>query len=504
MTGKIGMLFTAAVLLAGGCATNSLERSLPGEEGVDPAAVQAFVESLERKMMQSGDTLNGDPTAFMLLKNGKVIAEGAWAPCRLDAPRHVFSMSKSFTSTAVGFAVQEKRLTLEDPVISFFPDKLPLQISGHLAAMRVRDLLTMQSGHKSDPIGKMFEAKDLVRGFLGSEIEFKPGTHFVYNNGATYMLSAIITKVTGESLRDYLTPRLFEPLGIENVKWEADDRGVNFGAWGLHLTPEDAAKFAQFCLNKGRWNGKQLLSEGWINLATAPQCNVVAGDDRSDWNQGYGFQFWRCRNGAFRADGFLGQYAVVMEDEDAVLIMFNSSNRLQPALDTVWETLLPALRGEPVRPERKTTDASLRTFLAGLTLSFPEKTVEPKLFRPGGKVSVSLPDDNPFHAEELLLEHDGKQLRATLNGYPMNFGIGSWAENPAVPGAADGERSYPIEGPLFGRAFQQGADEWLLVTVSPNSAIQNFFRFRFDGGTVALEGRFNFDETPVETTGKID
>ena len=115
-----------------------------------------------------------------------------------------------------------------------------------------------------------------------------------------------------------------------------------------------------------------------------------------------------------------------------------------------------------------------------------------------------LPDDNPFHAEELLLEHDGKQLRATLNGYPMNFGIGSWAENPAVPGAADGERSYPIEGPLFGRAFQQGADEWLLVTVSPNSAIQNFFRFRFDGGTVALEGRFNFDETPVETTGKID
>ena len=231
---------------------------------------------------------------------------------------------------------------------------------------------------------------------------------------------------------------------------------------------------------------------------------MVAGDDRSDWNQGYGFQFWRCRNGAFRADGFLGQYAVVMEDEDAVLIMFNSSNRLQPALDTVWETLLPALRGEPVRPERKTTDASLRTLLAGLTLSFPEKTVEPKLFRPGGKVSVSLPDDNPFHAEELLLEHDGKQLRATLNGYPMNFGIGSWAENPAVPGAADGERSYPIEGPLFGRAFQQGADEWLLVTVSPNSAIQNFFRFRFDGGTVALEGRFNFDETPVETTGKID
>ena len=259
-------------------------------------------------------------------------------------------MSKSFTSTAVGFAVQEKRLTLEDPVISFFPDKLPLQISGHLAAMRVRDLLTMQSGHKSDPIGKMFEAKDLVRGFLGSEIEFKPGTHFVYNNGATYMLSAIITKVTGESLRDYLTPRLFEPLGIENVKWEADDRGVNFGAWGLHLTPEDAAKFAQFCLNKGRWNGKQLLSEGWINLATAPQCNVVAGDDRSDWNQGYGFQFWRCRHNAFRGDGAFGQYAIAMPDQEMALAVTSGLRNMQSILDRVWEILLPAAEEKPAAP----------------------------------------------------------------------------------------------------------------------------------------------------------
>lgn len=500
-------LSAAAALLLAGCGTTAtLERSTPDAEGVDPAAVRAFVDGLEQKMMSSGDFLNGSANAFMLLKNGKVIAEGAWAPYRLDAPRHVFSMSKSFTSVAVGFAVQEKRLSLDDTVISFFPDKLPARVSDRLASMRVRDLLTMQSGHKSDPIGKMFEAKDLVRGFLAAGLDYRPGTHFAYNNGATYMLSAILTRVTGKPVAEYLKLRLFQPLGIGEVKWEADDSGVNFGAWGLWLKPEDAAKFAQFCLNRGAWGGRQLLEERWINLATSPQCNVVAGDDKSDWSQGYGFQFWRCRNGAFRADGFLGQYAVVMENENAALIMFNASNRMQIALDVLWETLLPALRSGRAAEEELPADIELRDSLKRLALTFPEKKEASVRFRPGDRVTVTLPEGNGLKADSLELERSAESIHVKLNGFPLTYGTGGWMENPAVPKAEGTAHrdAFPIEGPLFARAFQLGADEWMLVLVSPNSAIQNFLRVKLEGMSATLEGRYNFDDRPVIVTGSAE
>ncbi len=488
------VLSAVAVLLAlAGCATDPLERSSPGKEGVDPAAVRSFAESLERKMMHSGDPADGSADAFMLLKNGKIIAEGAWAPYRMDARRHVYSMSKSFVSIAIGFAVQEKLLSIDDPVTGFFPDKLPEKVSENLAAMKIRDLLTMQSGHKPDPLGAMFEAGDMVGGFLAAEVAHRPGTLFVYNNGATYMLSAILSKVTGQPVKEYLTPRLFGPLGIENVEWEADKDGVNFGAWGLRLTPEEAAKFAQFCLNRGGWDGEQLLDGAWFDQASARQCELPFRKEKPDWNCGYGFQFWGCRNGAYRADGFLGQLAIMMPEENAALILFNSSNREQLSFDALWEELYPALRGKKTSG-RTMTDAELSGFLKELTLEFPETAAEPVKFRPGARIEATLPEDNIFQLKELILEYPGDAIRTTFDGVSRDFGIGKWLDNPPVPKAENPHESYPVDGPLLCRAYRQGPDEWLLVTVSPESAVQNQLRVRVEDRTVILSGRFTFND----------
>ena len=157
----------------------------------------------------------------MLRRFGKVVAQGWWAPYDADSPHMLYSLSKSFTSTAIGMAIDEGLISLDDPVISFFPDDAPAEPGENLMAMRIRDLLRMNTGHQQEPNRRMVQGgESWAKAFLAHEVPFKPGTHFVYNSFATYMLSAIIQKVSGVTLLDYLTPRLFEPLGIKNPGWE--------------------------------------------------------------------------------------------------------------------------------------------------------------------------------------------------------------------------------------------------------------------------------------------
>ncbi|MBW7461807.1 serine hydrolase, partial [Paenibacillus sepulcri] len=152
---------------------------------------------------------------------------------------------------------------------------------------------------------------------LAAPVEHEPGTHFVYNSGATYMLSAILQKVTGQTLLEYLQPRLIEPLGIKGAAWDVCPRGINVGGWGLNVTTEDIARFGQLYLQKGMWNGQRLLTEEWIAEATSSQ--ISNGDGGvNDWAQGYGYQFWRCRHGVYRGDGAFGQFCIVMPEQDAV------------------------------------------------------------------------------------------------------------------------------------------------------------------------------------------
>lgn len=337
-----------------------LPRSAPEAQGIPSAAVTAFLAAAE----QGECGLHG----FMLLRHGHVTAEGWWSPYQPNAPHMLFSLSKSFTSTAIGLAVAEGRLSVDDPVLTFFPAEAPRKPSANLAAMRVRHLLSMSTGHDHDTTAYLWRRRDgdWPKAFLARPVAHEPGTHFLYNTGATYILSAIIQRVTGMTLLEYLRPRLFEPLGIANPTWESCPRGVNTGGFGLSITTEDIARFGQLYLQRGAWQGRQLVPEAWVAEASARQ--VSNGTDaESDWQQGYGYQFWRCRHGAYRGDGAFGQFCIVLPDQDAVVAITAGTPNMQAVLNLVWAHLLPAMGSAP-RPQDDPAHAALQEKLAGLAL----------------------------------------------------------------------------------------------------------------------------------------
>ncbi|GJM81501.1 hypothetical protein HMSSN139_39970 [Paenibacillus sp. HMSSN-139] len=356
------------------------EKSLPRkslkELGISARNLIGFLEYLKAHSIEVH--------SLMLVRHGHVAAEGWWAPYGPDLPHMLFSLSKSFTSSAIGMAVQEGKLSVDDPVVSFFPEDVPEEISPNLAAMQIKHLLMMGTGHALDTMDPLARSKDgnWVRAFLELPVEHEPGTFFVYNTGATYMLSAILQKATGETLLQYLQPRLFEPLGIVNPTWESCPRGINTGGFGLKVTTEDIAKFGQLYLQKGLWQGQRLLEESWVDAATSKQISNGDGGD-SDWAQGYGYQFWRCRHGVYRGDGAFGQFCIVLPEQQAVLAMTSGTNDLQGVLNGVWEHLLGAFAegNGGMAEEDEAAEKELRHFLEGLYLEPPR--IQPDSEREG-------------------------------------------------------------------------------------------------------------------------
>ena len=351
--------FIAALLLAAShssFAASPLPRSSPEAQGVASAGVREFVEAADKQV----DTMH----SFMLVRHGQVVAEGWWKPEAADKPHVLYSLSKSFTSTAVGLAVAEGKLSGDDPVLKFFPDDAPTPPSDKLKTMRVRDLLTMSTGHQTEP--KLTADETWVKSFLAHPVEHKPGTHFLYNSAGTYMCSAIVQKVTGQTVLDYLRPRLFEPLGIEGAEWSASPQGISAGGWGLFLKTEDIAKFGQLFLQKGQWNGKQLVPAAWVEQATGKQVSN-GSDPTKDWDQGYGFQFWRCRHGAYRGDGAFGQFCIVLPEQDAVVAITADTKDMQAEINIVWDKLLPALQKDALPPNAD-EEAKLKQTLANLAV----------------------------------------------------------------------------------------------------------------------------------------
>jgi CubicO group peptidase (beta-lactamase class C family)/predicted esterase len=331
------------------------------------ASIRAFVEAVDQQV----DTMH----SFLLVRHGHVIAEGWWAPQSPTTPHVLYSLSKSFTSTAVGMAIAEGKLSIDDPVLEFFPDEAPTDPSEKLKNMRIRDLLTMTCGHQTEP--RMTADVPWKRTFLAHPVEHKPGTHFHYNSPGTYMCSAIIQNVTGQTLLDYLKPRLFEPLGIDQPTWSQSPEGINHGGWGLSLCTEDIAKFGQLYLQNGQWQGRQLVPAAWIAQATAKQ--VANGSDPTqDWDQGYGFQFWRCRHDAYRADGANGQYCIVMPQQDAVIAITGDTRDMKKPLNLVWDLLLPAML-PAAQPENAAETSRLQTTLAQLKVSAQHEPIVMKV-----------------------------------------------------------------------------------------------------------------------------
>lgn len=400
----------------------TLDRATAESAGIPSSAILGLVDALERV---------AEMHSLMVVRHGHVVAEAWWAPNGPDLNQMLFSLSKSFTSTAVGLAIAEGHFGLDDTVTSFFPDETPPDASPNLAAMNVRHLLAMCTGHTEGTVnGRLgFEGDSWVRTFLSQPVTFKPGTHFVYNTPATYMLSAILQKQTGSKLIDYLRPRLFEPLGFANPTWVEDPRGINVGGFGLEVRTEEIARFGQLYLQKGVWGGRQLIPAGWVKAATSLQIEN-APHENPDWAQGYGYQFWRGRHDSYRGDGAFGQYCVIVPAADLVVVITAGAEFMQRILDAIWEHLLPGLRQGELPADAAAHEALTRR-LAGVRLvprpgdasSGLEADLHGTEFafdpNPRGLTSMRL----EFEAEggELILEERGKPETRRLA-----FGRGSW------------------------------------------------------------------------------
>jgi CubicO group peptidase (beta-lactamase class C family) len=420
-------------------AANPLPRSAPEAQGVSSAAVLAFVEAADQKV----DVMN----SFMLVRHGHVVAEGWWTPYDAKTRHELYSLSKSFTSTAVGLAAADGKLSIDDPVLKFFPDDAPKEPTANLRNMRVRDLLCMSTGHQTEPSLNPTVKDPWTKVFLAHTVPFKPGTHFLYNTPATYMQSAIVQKVTGQTVLDYLKPRLFDPLGIDDPTWGTSPQGVSLGGYGLNVRTEDIAKFGQLYLQKGKWGDKQLVPAEWVAMATAKQTSN-GSNPKSDWDQGYGFQFWRSRNGAYRGDGAFGQYCIVLPEQDAVIAITSGTGNMQRVLDLVWDILLPGLKKEAL-PADETGAKKLKDKLAGLSVPLPKADKNARIPREAVKADYTFAA-NDQKVESLSLafdDQDGVILDGIINGTACHLHVGkeewergAWAfgTGPKQPVATSG------------------------------------------------------------------
>jgi CubicO group peptidase (beta-lactamase class C family) len=378
-----------------------LPASTPAAQGVDAAGIHAFLDAVEAAP-------DIEPHSLMILRHGHLVASGWWAPYTPDRRHLLYSLSKSFTSTAAGFAATEGLLRLDDPVISYFPEFEADITDPRSRAMLVRHVAAMASGHLEETYATSIrrDRDEIVRGFLLFPPDRDPGTVFAYNQPCTYTLAAIIQRVSGQSLTEYLRPRLFDPLGIGETAWLQRPPGRDLGFSGLHATTDAIARLGQFYLQDGVWEGRRLLPSSWIAEATRGHVSTADGTRegaQSDWQQGYGYQFWRSRHG-YRGDGAYGQFCLVLPEHDAVIATTAATEDMQGLLNLVWRHLLPAFGAERLPAERLpgTADEGLRRRLAGLALPPVEASPEPPARGDDWRGAVFAPEDGECPQQRTL------------------------------------------------------------------------------------------------------
>lgn len=482
------------VALAGETPSASLPRSTPERQGIASAAILDFVATADQDI----DSLH----SFMLLRHGQVVAECWWKPYDAQTPHMFYSLSKSFTSTAVGIAIAEGKMSVDDEVLKAFADEAPPEPSANLKAMRVRDLLRMQAGHQGEA---SFFREDTgsdtwTRRFLAHPVTFKPGTRFVYNTPATFMLSAMVQKATGQSVLDYLGPRLFEPLGIANPTWVANPQGISVGGYGLMARTEDIARFGQLYLQRGMWQGRQLIPAAWVDEATTLQTSN-GSNPRSDWDQGYGYQFWRCQHRAYRGDGAFGQYCIVMPDQDAVIAITGGLRDMQAVLNLVWGKLLPAMQKAALADDDGAT-RTLAAKLAGLMLRLPTGQPTSPLSAMVSGTWYAFPE-NDRGITALALDTAAKPpallVRTAAGEVRTPLGIGAWSTpGPGFANGIDRFLSVPAK-PLVCASGAWTADDTFTVKLAlTQTPYHSTLTLKFDGQRLAFNAQHNVGFGPTK------
>jgi CubicO group peptidase (beta-lactamase class C family) len=470
-------------------AQTPLPRSTPESQGIASSAILDFVNAADSSI----DAMN----SVIIVRHGRVVAEGWWAPYAAQTPHVLYSLSKSFTSTAVGFAIAEGKFTLDDAVLSFFPDEAPAHPSDNLRAMRVRDLIRMNTGQTAEaailaPPDSLRNATWVQR-FFAQPVTYKPGSHFLYNSPATYMLSAIVQKTTGQTVLDYLGPRLFQPLGIATPTWTASPEGISAGAYGLNVHTEDIAKLGLLYLQHGMWNGRQLLPIGWADSATARQTSN-GSSPTSDWDQGYGFQFWRSRHG-YRGDGAFGQYMLVLPEQDAVVAITSGVRDMQSVMNLVWNKLLPAMQGTAL-PDDSVAQRALRARLASLAVHAPSGRATSPMARKVSRKWYAFPDnDRGLKAVSLDLTTNAPALIVRTAAGDQRLAIGAWPQT--ANGFANGiERmlAVPVPTPVALSGAWAADSVYTVKLIAPETPYYTTLNFRFSGAgaeRVTMSSEYN-------------
>lgn len=468
----------------------ALTRSSPERQGISSSSILAFVEAADQEI----DAMH----SFMLVRHGQVVAEGWWTPYDAQTPHVLYSLSKSFTSTAVGLAIAEGKFSLDDEVLKFFPEDAPAEPSANLRAMRVRDLLRMNTGHQTEP--QLFreepgQAQDLtwVKKFFAHPVPFKPGTHFLYNSPATYMLSAIVQKTTGMTALDYLRPRLFDPLGFENPTWVASPQGISAGAYGLMARTEEIASFGQLYLQKGVWKGRQLVPAAWVEQATALQTSN-GSSPKSDWDQGYGYQFWRSRHNTYRGDGAFGQYCMVIPELDAVVAITSGVRDMQRVMNLVWEKLLPAMKASPL-PEDTAAQRTLKAKLAHLTVRLPAgQSTAPLAAKVSGRWYEFPVNDRGIQAVSLDFKTGSPVLTVRTAGGETrtSIGLGAWTKSRGgFANGLDRFLSVPAQPAIAASGAWTAEDVFTMKLVAYETPFYSTLSFRFESDRLLLDAEFN-------------
>lgn len=455
-----------------------LERSTPRKEGVDPKAVYDLLKYYDEN--ETG------VHSIMILRHDKVIAEAWWYPYRSEFTNMLFSASKSFTSIAVGFAVQEGRLAIEDRLLKFFPDVLPKDAEpcGYMKELTLRDLLRMATGHVTEPSIQEEGKERWISQFLSSYIEKEPGSHYLYNTAATYMLSAVVQKVTGQKVVDYLKPRLFEPLGFGHYHWEESPEGVTAGGYGFNLLTEDLAKFGVFLRNRGSYGGKQLLNPEYVDEATAKQIDFTEHMN-IDSRQGYGYQFWRCQpENSYRAAGAFAQFSIVLPDQEMVIAVTSGAQETQPVLTALWEILLPGVDRAPGEGSQN-IEEGLMQFASAVTMPVVngEKTAPGNQYW-NREYAVS---QNPLGIERISF-HDGEEaeVTVTINGKTSTVAAGfdEWKDGtldcPSLFDPQPFRNPVPTDCDVSCCCGWTADDQFELRICYNKSPFCDFLEFRFD------------------------
>lgn len=424
-----------------------LPRSAPAVSDISSRSIAALLDRLEARSVECH--------SIMVVHRGHVVAEGWWAPYSAERPRLLYSLTKSFTSIAVGLAVADGLLSLDDRVVHVLPDHVPADISEQASRITVHHLLSMTAGHPTDSLAEAWELEpdDLVKGFLRLPFAAAEGTRHTYDNSTGFVLARMVERVTGRGLPEFLDERVFKPMGVDRAEWDRVKSGAAFGFHGLHLTTEAIAAFGELLLRGGLWGDRQLVPREWVELATRRHIDCVPfkdGADDADFSCGYGYQFWMSRHG-YHGHGSFGQQCVVVPSHDLVVAV-SAQGEAQEVLDSLWECLLPGV-GQAGSAQ---DDEILADRLQRLSLSLVPGSADP-----GRSASVTLDASAegsalPDGTTVIIDPTDGGWLVRFESLLDVEVGHGAWRE------------SSPLGRPIVAAGAWQGstfvADLYVVTT----------------------------------------